>query len=107
MQELQAYRSRVGAEQGDLSSKLRDAEGKIAEMNKLKQLFQRQIEELRSQIDDEARQKQQLTAQFTSVQFEKQQLKEAIEEEQENNSEMRRLISKVGFLATIGINLGE
>ncbi|MFH4977395.1 hypothetical protein AB6A40_004104 [Gnathostoma spinigerum] len=95
LNDLNALKTRLTNENGDLSRQLEDMENQINNLQRLKAQIGAQLEEARHQADEESRNRQSLAAQVKNLEHENENLRSHADEEMEAKAECLRQISKL------------
>jgi myosin protein heavy chain len=94
LQDLTAIKQRLTTENADMSRQIEEIESQCGMLNRLKGQLTSQIDDAKANADDEARERQALSAQCKNFEHEIAMMKEQIDETIEQKNEIMRQLSK-------------
>ncbi|WAR11053.1 MYS-like protein [Mya arenaria] len=94
VQELNAGKARLQAENAELARNLEDAEGRCNQLNRERGNLVSQLDEAKRSLEDESRARQKLANELRNLMAELDALREQLEEESDAKSELQRQLSR-------------
>ncbi|XP_003747771.1 myosin heavy chain, muscle [Galendromus occidentalis] len=92
--DFDAAKKKLSLENGDLQRQLEEAESQVSQLSKLKASLATQAEEAKRTADDEARERAAIMGKYRNIEHDLDNIREALEEEQEAKADLQRQLSK-------------
>lgn len=93
--DLNSFKARLSAENGELQRSLHELDSSNANLSKTKAQLQHQLDEAKNRLDDEVRQKNQLSVTVNNITIEIDQLTASYEDEVEANNQNKAQVSRL------------
>jgi chromosome segregation ATPase len=94
LNDFDATKKRMGAENADLVRQLEEAENQMGVLSKMKLSLTNQYEDARRMADDESRERATLVGKFRNLEHDIVKLREQLDEESEGKADVHRQLSK-------------